>query len=60
VVSESRDVDSWTQTSLYVEDRGPPSTDDHGVSPVRICRAGTDPQTEVSDRYVSAYPIGPH
>ncbi len=32
VGSESWDVDSWTQTSLYVEDRGPPSTDDHGVT----------------------------
>jgi hypothetical protein len=29
--SESRDVDSWTQTSVYAEDRGLPSTDDPGV-----------------------------
>ncbi len=26
----SRDVDTWTQTSLYAEDRGLPSTDDPG------------------------------
>jgi hypothetical protein len=60
VGSESRDVDAWTKTSLYVEDRGPPSTDDHGVSPVRLCRTGPDPQAEVSDRHVSDYAIGPH
>jgi hypothetical protein len=30
VGSGSRDVDSWTQTSLYAEDRGLPSTDDPG------------------------------
>jgi hypothetical protein len=60
VGSESRDVDTWTQTSLYVEDRGPPSTDDHGSSPVRLCHTGPDLQTEVSDRHVSDYPIGPH
>ncbi len=28
VGSQSRDVDTWTQTSLYTEDRGLPSTDD--------------------------------
>jgi hypothetical protein len=31
VGSGSRDVDAWTQTSLYVEDRGLPSTDDPGA-----------------------------
>ncbi len=31
VGSESRDVDARTQTSLYAEDRGPPSTDDPGA-----------------------------
>jgi hypothetical protein len=31
VGSESRDVDAWTQTSLYAEDRGLPSTDDPGA-----------------------------
>jgi hypothetical protein len=30
VSSGNRDVDSWTQTSLYTEDRGLPSTDDPG------------------------------
>jgi hypothetical protein len=30
VGSGSRDVDAWTQTSLYAEDRGLPSTDDPG------------------------------
>jgi hypothetical protein len=29
--SGSRDVDAWTQTSLYAEDRGLPSTDDPGA-----------------------------
>ena len=38
VGSGSRDVDDWTQTTLYAEDRGPPSTDDPGASPVRLCR----------------------
>ncbi len=28
VGSGSRDVDDWTQTTLFAEDRGPPSTDD--------------------------------
>ena len=60
VGSESRDVDTWTQTSLYVEDRGPPSTDDPGSSPVRQSRTGPDPQAEDSDRHVSTYPIRPH
>jgi hypothetical protein len=60
VGSDSRDVDAWAQTSLYVEDRGPPSTDDHGASPVRLYLTGPDPQAEVSDRHVSDYPIGPH
>jgi hypothetical protein len=60
VGSESRDVDTWTQTSLYGEDRGPPSTDDPGASPVRLCLTGSDPQAHVSDRYVPAYPSGPH
>ena len=60
VGSGSRDVDARTQTSLYVEDRGPPSTDDHGVSLVRLCHTGPDPQSEVSDRHVSDYEIGPH
>ena len=60
VGSESRDVDTWTQTSLYAEDRGPPSTDDPGASPVRLCRTGPDPQAEVSDRCDPAYPSGPH
>ena len=61
VGSESRDVDAWTQTCLYGEDRGPPSTDDPGASPVqRHCRTGPDPQAEVSDRCVPAYPSGPH
>ena len=46
-----------TQTSLYSEDRGPPSTDDPGASPVRLYRTGPDPQEEDSDRHVSAYPI---
>ena len=31
VGSGSRDVDTWTQTSLYTEDRGLPSTDDPGT-----------------------------
>ncbi len=31
VGSGSLDVDAWTQTSLYAEDRGLPSTDDPGV-----------------------------
>jgi hypothetical protein len=31
VGSESRDVDVWTQTSLYTENRGLPSTDDPGI-----------------------------
>jgi hypothetical protein len=31
VGSGSRDVDTWTQTSLYVEERGLPSTDDPGA-----------------------------
>jgi hypothetical protein len=31
VGSGSRDVDAWTQTSLYAEDRGLPSTDDPGA-----------------------------
>jgi len=31
VGSGSRDVDTWTQTSLYAEDRGLPSTDDPGA-----------------------------
>jgi hypothetical protein len=31
VGSESRDVDVWTETSLYAEDRGLPSTDDPGA-----------------------------
>ena len=31
VGSESRDVDAWTQTSLYTEYRGLPSTDDPGA-----------------------------
>ena len=31
VGSGSRDVDAWTQTSLYVEARGLPSTDDPGA-----------------------------
>jgi hypothetical protein len=31
VGSRSRDVDTWTQTSLYTEDRGLPSTDDPGT-----------------------------
>ena len=53
VGSGSRDVDAWTQTSLYTEDRGPPSTDDLG-------HTGPDPQAEDSDRHVSVYPIGPH
>ena len=60
VGSGIRDVDAWTQTSLYVEDRGPPSTDDHGSSPVRLCHTGSDPQAEVSDSHVSSYPTGPH
>ncbi len=46
VGSGSRDVDAWTQTFLYAEDRGPPSTDDPGASPVRLCRIGPDPQAE--------------
>ena len=32
--------------SLYAEDRGPPSTDDPGASPVRLCRIGPDPQAK--------------
>ena len=70
VGSGSRDVDDWTQTTLYVEDRGPPSTDDPGASPVRqrpapgpmrLCRTGPDPQAERAlDRCVPAYPSGPH
>jgi len=60
VGSESRDVDAWTQMSLYAEDRGPPSTDDPGSSSVRQSHTGSDPQAEDSDRHVSAYPIGPH
>ena len=60
VGSGSRDVDTWTQTSLYAEDRGPPSTDDPGASPVRFCRTGSDSQSEDSDKHVSAYPIVPH
>ncbi len=60
VGSGSRDVDAWTQTTLYAEDRGPPSTDDPGASPVWLCRIGPDPQSEDSDRHVSDYPIGPH
>jgi hypothetical protein len=44
--SGSRDVDAWTQTSLYTEDRGHPSTDDPGASPVRLCRIGPDPQAK--------------
>ncbi len=44
VGSESRDVDAWTQTFLYTEDRGLPSTDDPGASPVRLSHTGTDPQ----------------
>jgi hypothetical protein len=31
VGSGSLDVDAWTQTSLYAEDRGLPSTDDPGA-----------------------------
>ena len=31
VGSGSLDVDAWTQTSLYVEDRGLKSTDDPGL-----------------------------
>jgi hypothetical protein len=31
VGSGSQDVDAWTQTSLYAEDRGLPSTDDPGA-----------------------------
>ena len=31
VGSGSRDVDSWTQTSLYSEDRGLPRIDDPGA-----------------------------
>ena len=46
VGSGSRDVDAWTQTFLYAEDRGPPSTDDPGTFPVRLCRIGPDPQAE--------------
>ena len=46
VGSGSRDVDDWTQTSLYAEDRGPPSTDGPGASPVRLCGIGPDPQAE--------------
>ncbi len=61
VGSGSRDVDDWTQTTLYAEDRGPPSTDDPGASPVRLCRIGPDPQAERAlDRCVPAYPSGPH
>jgi hypothetical protein len=46
VGSGSRDVDAWTQPSLYAEDRGTPSTDDPGASPVRLCLIGPDPQAE--------------
>jgi hypothetical protein len=46
VGSGSRDVDAWTQTSLYAEDRGPPSTDDPGAFPVRLSRIGPDPQAK--------------
>jgi hypothetical protein len=42
VGSRSRDVDAWTQTSLYAEDRGPQSTDDPGASPVRLCHIGPE------------------
>jgi hypothetical protein len=31
IISITRDVDAWTQTSLYAEDRGLPSTDDPGA-----------------------------
>ncbi len=34
VGSGSRDVDAWTQTFMYAEDRGTPSTDDPGAYPV--------------------------
>jgi hypothetical protein len=38
VGSGSRDVDAWTQTTLYAEDRGPPSTDDpDAAKPHRGC-----------------------
>jgi hypothetical protein len=58
VGSGSRDVDAWTQTSLYAEDRGPPSTDDSGAS---IKAASVlIPRPKDSDRHVSAYPNGPH
>ncbi len=60
VDSESRDVDAWTKASLHARDRGPQSTDDPGASPVRQSRTGPDPQAEVSDRCVPAYPSGPH
>jgi hypothetical protein len=46
VGSGSRDVDAWTQTSLYAEDRGPPSIDDPGAFPVLLCRIGPDPQAK--------------
>ena len=60
VGSGSRDVDDWTQTTLYAEDRGPPSTDDPGASPVRLAASGLIPRPKDSDRYVSPYPNGPH
>jgi hypothetical protein len=60
VGSGSRDVDAWTRTSLYAEDRGPPSTDDPGAFPFDFASSDLIPRPKDSDRHVSAYPNGPH
>ncbi len=60
VGSGSRDVDDWTQTTLYAEDRGPqvPMTLEHPRC--GFATSGLTPRPKDSDRYVSPYPNGPH
>jgi|Laugrefabdmm15sn_1035127.scaffolds.fasta_scaffold129349_1 hypothetical protein len=60
VGSGSRDVDDWTQTTLYAEDRDPqvPMTLEHPRC--GFAASGLIPRPKDSDRYVSPYPNGPH
>ena len=60
VGSGSRDVDAWTQTSLYAEGGDPqvPMTLEHPRC--GFAASGLIPRPKDPDRHVSAYPNGPH
>jgi hypothetical protein len=60
VGSGSRDVDDWTQTTLYAEDRGPPRPMTLEHPRCGFAASGLIPSPKDSDRYVSPYPNGPH